>query len=110
MEIKKKDSYLKGFKSLLISIPLAILTSVIFLMIAANGTKTDVGMGLGQVYAGLALVYISIIIFFGVMLVVSLFYIVLYARKKQTKALKVAVIVFFVIIAFFLIVWQCFIL
>ncbi|HEX7548024.1 MAG TPA: hypothetical protein VF417_03415, partial [Candidatus Methylomirabilis sp.] len=50
----------------------------------------DVGMGLGQAFAGLAIVMVTSIVFVAGFVVLSLVCVVRFARKGQKKARRVA--------------------
>lgn len=104
MEIEKKDSYKKGFKSILISIPIGLLITLIFYFIWLKITDEafpDGGMGLLGAWMGF--IFFSILICVGVIIIVSAFYINSYIKKQQGKALTIAVVNVFVIVALALI-------
>jgi len=102
--MEAKDSYKKGFKSLLISIPLGMLISVMFYFVWLKHIHNS-GLDVGFSYDGMALlgfyaalIYMCTIIFLGVIVIVCLVFIILYIRKKQKKALTVAIILMIVML------------
>jgi hypothetical protein len=87
MEIEK--GYKKGLISLGSSISIGLLISFIFYLLYSTNYSYEVKEP--------GLILLTTMVFLGVSIIVSLFYIALYTRKNQKEALNVAVINVFVL-------------
>jgi hypothetical protein len=90
---KPKDAVWRGLIGLGLSLVLACIAAAAYLFPAADELRySGSGDGLGQAYAGLAILYVAVLIFLGVFLAGGLGSLIYFAARRKHKSLIVTVI------------------
>jgi hypothetical protein len=87
----RKDGFGLGFLASGLSLfTAALLTTIYVALVSADLETVDASAGLARAYAGLAIVYVAVLIFLGVLIALGLFLLIFFLATDRKKAMTAA--------------------